>query len=182
VLPRIWEHPAFFLKDIEMVGTGKISPDNDWVEAGSITTEQTALAVDGRDTATAEALAAAKIIKINNARPGAYAFLFRFRADGNADLDSVLELYAARGTDHYHRIATLTIVTGLQNTAEATIHFCDTITSSNEDDLFDGTTSSLADMIAHYYVRTLGFDKFLFIASDKDSNIYVDYCRLYDRS
>lgn len=165
-----------------MFGTGKVSLDNDWVEAGSITVEQAALAVDGRDTVTAEALAAGKIVKFNNARPGAYAFLFRFRADGNEDLDSVLELYAARGTDHYHHIATLTITTGAQDTAVAAIHFCDTIALSNEDNLFDGTRSSLDDMIAHYYVRTLGFDKWLFIASDKDSNIYVDYCRLYDRS
>jgi hypothetical protein len=175
--------PGFFFKDIKMIGTGKVSPDNEWVNAGSITSEQAALAVDGRDSATAEALDATKIIKINNARPGAYAFLFRFRADGNADLDSVLELYAARGTDHYHRIATLTVTTGTQDTDISTIHFCDTIDPTNEDDLFDGSRTSLADMIAQYYVRTLGFDKFLFVCSDLDSpTIYVDYCRLYDRS
>lgn len=164
-----------------MIGTGKVSLDNDWVNAGEITSEEAALDVDERDAATAEGLAAAKIIKIDNARPGAYAFLFRFRADGNADLDSILELYAARGTDHYHRIATLTVTTGTQDTDVVTIHFCDAIDPANEDDLFDGTGSSLADLIAQYYVRTLGFDKFLFVCSDLDSpTIYVDYCRLHE--
>lgn len=164
-----------------MIGTGKVSMSGDWVEAGSLTTEQAALAVTGRDTATADALTATGIIKINNKNPSAYAFLFRFRATGNEDVDSVLELYAARGTDHYTRIATLTIVNGTQDTGVATIHFIDSITPGNEDTLFDGEEISLADMIAHYYVRTLGFDKFLFIASDLDSTaVYVDYCKLYE--
>lgn len=164
-----------------MFGTGKVSLDSPWINAGSITSEEAALGVDERDVATAEALAAAKIIKINNKHPSAYAFLFRFRADGNVDLDSVSELYAAKGTDHYHRIAQLTIVTGAQDTDVATIHFIDSITPAEEDALFDGEESNLVDMIAHYYVRTLGFDKFLFLCSDLDSTtIYIDYCPLYE--
>lgn len=166
-----------------MLGTGKVSLNSDWKNAGNITSEQTALAVDGRDTPTADALAATKIIKINNKHPSAYALLFRFRADGAEDLDSVIQLYAARGKDHYHRIVELTIKTGVQDTDDASIHFIDTITPAEEDDLFDGSASSLEDMIAHYYVRTLGFDKFLLVCSDLDSTtIYVDYCPLYDRS
>ena len=164
-----------------MIGTGKVSLDSPWLNAGSITSEQAALAVTARDTVTADALAAAKIIKINNKHPSAYAFLFRFRADGDADLDSVLQLYAARGDDHYHRVAQLTIVTGTQDTAVATIHFCDTVTPADEDTLFDGEEQNLADMIAHYYMRTLGFDKFLLLCSDLDSTtVYVDYCPLYE--
>lgn len=164
-----------------MIGTGKVSLDGDWIEAGSITSEQAALAVTARDTPTADALVAAKIIKINNKHPSAYAFLFRFRATGNEDVDSILELYAARGTDHYSRIATLTIVNGTQDTDVATIHFIDSITPGAEDTLFDGEEISLADMIALYYVRTLGFDKFLFVCSDLDSTaVYVDYCPLYE--
>lgn len=166
-----------------MIGTGKISLDNDWKEAGSITVAQGELGVNERSDAVVKTLAAANVVKINNARPGAYAFLFRFRAPGSAELDSILELYAARGTDHYHRIATMAVTTGLQDTDVATIHFCDAITPSNEDDLFDGTRSNLADMIAHYYVRTLGFDKFLFVCSDLDAStgtIYIDYCRLHE--
>lgn len=164
-----------------MLGTGKVSLDGDWVEAGSITSEQAALTVTERDTPTADALVAAKIIKINNKHPSAYAFLFRFRVDGDAELDSILQLYAARGTDHYHRIAQLTITTGTQDTDVATIHFVDNINPGGEDTLFDGEEQNLADMIAHYYVRTLGFDKFLLVCSDLDSpTIYVDYCPLYE--
>jgi len=166
-----------------MIGTGKMSMDGDWKEAGSITSEQAALAVDGRDTATADALTATGIIKINNKHPSAYALLFRFRATGIEDVDSVLQLYAARGTDHYHRIAELTIKNGTQDTDVATIHFIDSIvpTEASEDTLFDGEEVSLADMIAHYYVRTLGFDKFLIVASDLDSDaVYIDYCPLYE--
>lgn len=164
-----------------MIGTGKVSLDGDWIAAGSITSAQAALTVTERDTPTADALTAAKIVKINNKHPSAYAFLFRFRASGDAELDSILELYAARGTDHYHRVASFTIVTGTQDTDDATIHFIDSISPGNENTLFDGEEQNLADMIAHYYMRTLGFDKFLFIASDLDSPaIYVDYCPLYE--
>ena len=165
-----------------MIGTGKVSEDSPWREAGSITSEQAALTITGRDTPTADALAAAKIIKINNKHPSAYAILFRFRADGNAELDSILQLYAARGIDHYHRVAQLTIKTGTQDTDVSTIHFIDDITPADEDTLFDGEEQSLADMIAHYYMRTLGFDKFLFVCSDLDTvTIYVDYCFLYEQ-
>jgi hypothetical protein len=167
-----------------MIGNNKVSLTSPWVAAGSITSEQAALAVTGRDTATADALAAAKIVKITNKSPGAYAFLFRFRADGAENLDSVLELYAARGTDHYSRIATLTITTGTQDTDTSTIHFVDKIAATNEETLLDGEEgagTSNADFIDYYYVRTLGFDKFLFVCSDLDSTtVYIDYCRLYE--
>ncbi len=164
-----------------MFGTGKVSLDSPWIVAGSITSEQAALVVAGRDTPTADALTATKIIKINSKHPSAYAFLFRFRADGAAELDSILQLYAAKGTDHYHRVAELTIKTGTQDTDTGTIHFIDDITPAAEDGLFDGEENNLADMIAHYYVRTLGFDKWLFLCSDLDTTtIYVDYCPLYE--
>lgn len=166
-----------------MIGTGKVSADGDWIEAGNITSAEAALDVDERDTPTADALTATKIIKINNKHPSAYAFLFRFRSDGTEDDTSLLELYAARGTDHYHHIGRLEITQGAQDTDVATIHFCDTVGLDNNDELFDGESESLADMIAHYYVRTLGFDKFLFICSSLDAStdtIYVDYCKLYE--
>lgn len=166
-----------------MIGNNKVSLTSPWIEAGSITSEEAALDVDERDVATADALAAAKTVKITNKSPGAYAYLFRFRADGG-DLDSILELYAARGNDHYSRIATLTITTGTQDTDTSTIHFVEKIAAANEETLFDGeegTGTSNANFIDYYYVRTLGFDKFLFICSDLDSDtVYIDYCRLYE--
>lgn len=160
-----------------MVGTtfkgSKLSP---WIAAGSITTEQTALAATGRSTATADALS--DTVKITLRDPGAYGLLFRFRSDGSNNVDSVLQLYAARGTDDYHRVAQLTAVQG-QQLDSGSIYFVDTITPASEDALFDGEESNLTDMIAHYYMRTLGFNKFLFLCSDLDtSTIYIDYAVL----
>jgi len=166
-----------------MYGTGKVSGDSPWIAAGSITAAEAALGVDERDTPTADALDATKIIKINNQHPCAYAFLFRFRSDGTEDDTSNLELHAARGIDHYHRIGRLEISQGAQDTSVATIHFCDNVGLDLNDELFEGKTESLEDRIGHYYVRTLGFDKFLFICSSLDGStdtIYVDYCPLYE--
>lgn len=165
-----------------MRGQNKISFPARWHESGSITSETTALAVTGRDVATVDALAAAKTVKLSPPLPGPYAMLLRFRADGAADLDSILQMYAARGADdHYSRCAQLTVVTGAQDTATATIHFIDTITPADEDALFDGEESNLADMIGTYYMRVLGNDRFIFIASDLDSTtVYVDVCWLYE--
>jgi len=169
-----------------MRGQNKISFPANWIAAGSITSETAALAVSGRDVATVDALAAAKTIKLSPPLPGAYAMLLRFRADGAADLDSVLQMYAARGgggegDGHYNRSAQLTVVTGTQDTGTSTIHFIDTITPASEDALFDGDESNLTNMIAHYYMRTLGNDRFIIIASDLDSTtVYVDVCWLYE--
>ncbi len=164
-----------------MRGQNKISFPGRWIAVGSITSETAELAVTGRDVATVDALAATKTIKLSPPDPGPYAMLLRFRADGNADLDSVLEMYNARGSDHYNRNATFTVVTGTQDTDTSTIHFIDSITPANEDTLFDGEESNLADMIATYYLRTLGNDRFVFIASDLDSTtMYVDVCWLYE--
>ena len=164
-----------------MEGVNKVTFASPWRFAGSITTEDTALAVTGRDWTTVNAIAAANKVQIELREPIPYALLFRFRADDDADLDSVLQLYAARGEDYFHRIAQLTVVTGTQDTGTSTIHFVDTITPASEDALFDGEESNLANMIAHYYVRTLGYDKFVFIASDLDSTtVYVDVAQLYE--
>ena len=164
-----------------MQSVQKMTQTSPWREMGSITTANTALGVDGRDWATVDAIADANKVQIELSEPLPYAMLFRFRADGDADLDSVLEVYAARGEDYFHRIAQLTIVTGTQDTGTSTIHFIDTITPANEDALFDGEESNLTDMIGHYYVRTLGYDKFLFICSDLDTTtVYVDMCRMYE--
>jgi len=164
-----------------MQGVNKVTLISPWRVAGSITVENAALAVTGRDWDTVDAIVAANKVQIELRDPLPYALLFRFRADGAADLDSVLQLYAARGEDHFHRIAQLTITTGTQDTDTATIHFVDTITPAEEAGLFAGVESDLANMIANYYVRTLGYDKFVFVCSDLDSTtVYVDVAQLYE--
>lgn len=165
-----------------MRGQNKLSFPAKWVAVGSITTEAS-LAVTGRDVATVDALAAAKTVKLSPPLPGAYAMLLRFRADGNADIDSVLELYAARGGDHYSRVATLTILTGTQDTDTSTIHFIDEISPTNEDLIFAGVENigTGDNHIASYYCRTLANDKFVVVASDLDSTtVYVDVAWLYE--
>lgn len=166
-----------------MRGQNKISFPAKWIAAGSITTESS-LAVTARDVVTVDALATAKTVKLVPPLPGPYAMLLRFRADGSADVDSVLELYAAREVgDHYSRAATLTILTGTQDTDTSTIHFIDEITPGNEDLIFAGVENigTGDNHIASYYCRTLGNDRFIIVASDLDSTtVYVDVCWLYE--
>ncbi len=159
------------------------SPDTKWISLGSITAESAALTVTGRDYATAEATGSTKVLSLKFSEGGGSvprAILLRFRSDGNNNDDSVVDVLAARGPDDYSRIATLTVVQG-QQVDSGTIYFCDTITPSNEDALFDGEESNLTDYIAHYYVRTLGFDRILFQVTDLDTTtVYVDVCYLYE--
>ncbi len=165
-----------------MRGRNKISFPSRWIVAGSITSETAALAVTGRDVTTVDALAATKTIKLAPPLPGPYAMMLRFRADGANNLDSVLQMYAARtADDHYNLVAQLTVVTGQQDTATSTIHFVDTITPASEDALYEGEESNATDTIAHYYVRVLANDRFIFIASDLDTTtVYADVCWLYE--
>lgn len=164
-----------------MQGVNKVTLISPWRVAGSITVENAALAVTGRDWDTVDAIAAANKVQIELRDPLPHALMFRFRATGADTTDSTLELYAARGKDHFHRIAQLVVVVGTQDTDVATVHFIDSVTPVEEDALFDGEESILADMISQYYVRTLGYDKFVFVASDLDSDtLYVDVAQLYE--
>ena len=163
--------------------SAEYSPYYPWVNLGSITASSTALAVTGRDYATAEATGATKVkllqwgITVDTAPK---AMLLRFRTDGVNDSTNVLDILACRGNDDYHRIATLTITEGQQKDS-GSIYFCDTITPANEDGLFDGEESNLADYIAHYYVRTLGFNKFLFqVTTLNNTTVYIDYVPIFE--
>lgn len=163
-----------------MHGVNKVTVASKWREAGNITVENAALGVTGRDWTTVNAIATTNKVQIELREPVPYALLFRFRSDGDEDVDSVLQLYAARGEDDFHRIAQLTVVQGTQIDS-GSIYFNDTITPASEDALFDGEESNLVNMIAHYYVRTLGYDKFVFVCSDLDSTtVYVDVAQLYE--
>ena len=163
-----------------MRGQNKISFPSIWHEAGSITSEHIALALTGRDVATADALATAYTIKISPPLPGPYAMLLRFRSDGSNDDDSILQLYAARGNDHYSLVGQLTVVQG-QQIETGSIYFVDTITPANEDTIFDGEEYNGTDVIGHYYVRTLANDRFIIVCSDLDTTtVYCDVCWLYE--
>lgn len=164
-----------------MQGVNKVTLASPWRVAGSITVQNDDLGVDGRDWSTVNAIAAANKVQIELREPVPYALLFRFRSDGSNNDDSVLQLYAARGQDHFCKVAQLTVKQGQQDTDTSTIHFVDDINPASEDALFDGEESDNADMIAYYYMRTLGFDKFVFICSDLDTTtVYIDVAHLYE--
>lgn len=165
-----------------MRGRNKISFPAKWNVAGSITSEHADLGITGRDVATVDALATAYIIKLSPPLPGPYAMLLRFRADGAEDLDSILQMYAARGNDFYHRVAQLTVVTGTGDTSTSTIHFVDTITPAEEDGHYDAEEQNRTDnRTAHYYCRVFGNDRFIILASDLDTTtVYCDVTWLYE--
>lgn len=163
-----------------MRGQNKISFPAKWNKAGSITVENAALSVTGRDVATVDAIATANTIKLSPPLPGPYAMLLRFRSDGSDTNDSILQMYAARGNDHYNLVAQLTVVQG-QQIQSGSIYFCDTITPANEDTIYDGEEFGADNTIAHYYIRTLANDRFIIIASDLDTTtVYCDVCWLYE--
>jgi hypothetical protein len=165
------------------VFTSDVSPSSKWVNLGSITASSTALTVTGRAVATADATGSTKVKVLSFTDGGGAvpkALLLRFRTDSSENDTNVVEMLVARGSDDYNRIAALTITQGKQLDS-GSIYFCDTITPASEDALFDGEESNLADYIAHYYVRTLGFDRFLFqVTTLNSTTVYVDYCWLYE--
>ena len=164
-----------------MRGTNHISFPSRWNKAGTITTASTTFGVTARDVATVDALATAYTAKVSPPLPGPYAMLLRFRSDGAENDANVLEMWAARGNDHYYRIAILTLAQGTQIDT-GSIYFNDTITPGEEEKLFDGEEqSTTANRIAHYYCRVLGCDRFIFIATTLASTtVYVDCAWLYE--
>ena len=160
-------------------GEYRVSPQTAWINLGSITTAASDHGVTARDYATVEAVTGELTLATKEAGVP-YAMLLRFRSDGSENDSNVLQMYAARGKDDYHKIAQLTLAQGQQKDS-GSIYFADTITPASEDALFDGEESNITNHIAHYYVRTLGFDRFSFIATTLTSTtVYIDYCFLYE--
>jgi len=133
-----------------------------WVEAGSITSAEAALAVDERDNASVEAFATAKTI-IYKRRTNKVWAEARFRLDGSENDTSVLQVYAASGVDHYKFMGQLTITQGQQDSTSE--HFADTIAPANEDTFFEAAEWDAANGIATYAWKMKGYDRFLIIVS-----------------
>ncbi len=146
-----------------------------WNEIGTITLEQTVLAGSAGELADAAVEALADTIKvIYRPENGTVAFEVRFYADGGDDIDSVVEMYAGAGVDHYRRVASLTITEG-DNLYATGLTFVQTIAQANNDWIVAPAIISTADNhFASYAINTYGYDRFLFIASDLDATtIYV---------
>lgn len=144
-------------------------------------------AVTARDDASVEALAAAKkvIIKPPN---GVVALELRFRFNGGAADQHVVQLFAAAGVDFYNLVATLTLDQGTQQhtsgAAGTGIWFIDTIVPSNEKWLTAQTElTDTSNHIGGYTMNMHGYDRLWAVASTLDTansgtTLYVDWKQL----
>ena len=153
-------------------------------EATGITVANGALAVDGRDYTTVDAIADAnkKIITLDD---GTAAIEVRVRTDGAEDDSNVLQVYAMRGdSDHYQRVCQLTVLQGKQDCSVG--HFGDEFTLAN--DAWHNIANiraqvgvqTVTDEIGRFRMNTLGYKKILFVVSTLDAStttVYVDWCR-----
>ncbi len=162
---------------------------NGYVYNGTITTQCDAgdYDKDNRGNTEVEALATAKKV-IFYVPQGWVAYEMRFRFNGTAGDQHVLQCFASAGKDYYDRFATLTIDTGdMQHTAGAAgtgIIFIDTIVPSVERWLTTQTElTSTADDIGRYTMNLHGYDRIWIVASTLDTansgtTLYVDFKQL----
>ena len=131
--------------------------------------------VTHRDNTNVEALAAAKkvIIKFPN---GVVSFELRFRFNGIAGDQHILECFMAAGNDYYNHCVTLTLDQGTQqHTAGAAgtgIWFIDTVAPSNESNrwLTDRTeVSDSSNHIGGYTMNIHGYDRLWIVGSTLDT-------------
>lgn len=148
----------------------------DFLQIGTITSAQAALAVTARDNVSVDDLAAIKKV-IWRPDQGTAAAILRFRVDGTEDDAPVIEMYGAKGADYYTRIATLTLAQGTQDWSGG--HFVDEITLSNEAWAHGIRADSVTDEVGRVVFNTGGFDRFLFIASTLTvTTVHIDIARL----
>ena len=146
----------------------------EWLEKGNISVAGAALTVD-KSAATTHALAATTFVRIL-VDDGSIALDIRWRG-GTGDDSNVQALYAMRGdSDHYTRIAVLTLITGTQT--DGSKLFVDTITKTNEKwvDTIE-VVSDAANGIAHVSLNTHGHRNFLLLGTTVNSTLYVDVAR-----
>lgn len=153
-------------------------PYNHTAYVGKITTQCDATDYNGTlgmADATVEALADAKKIKITPP-PGAPALAFRFRTDGSAGDDNIIQIYAAADVDHYQHIVQLTLTQGTQLYSTG-IYFDDGVVEANVK--WYSTTTALhgTDNYVGGWVSNLhGSDRILILCSDLDTTTqYVDW-------
>lgn len=143
--------------------------------ANGITVAQAALGVTERAQANIDGLAATKKI-VFDLEGSPEAVMLRVRSDGSEDDSNILELYYGRDGDHYLRVGQLVVAQGTQPGPDST-YFGDDIDPSGEVTLFDGEEVSAEGQngMGLYFVKTLGFDKLVIIASTLTSTtVYVD--------
>ncbi len=156
---------------------------------GIITTAADAadFAVTARDNASVEALADAKKV-ISKPHNGIGSIEFRFRFNGIAGDQHVLQCFAGAGVDFYRYWGQLTIDQGTQqHTAGAAgtgIWFIDIVLPANEE--WHTAQTELSDASNHmggYTMNTHRYDRFWFVASTLDTanagtTLYIDWKQL----
>jgi hypothetical protein len=135
------------------------------------------------DNTAVEALADAKKV-IFYVPQGWVTTEFRFRYNGTAGDQHVLECFASAGKDHYRHIDQLTIDQGAQeHTAGAAgtgIHFIDTVVSAGEQWMtVTKELTTTTDNIGGWMINNHGYDRFFFVASTLDvansgTTLYID--------
>ena len=139
--------------------------------AGTISVQGTTLAVGGRawaDVGTYFSDTQTTYLGYT-VPPNINAAEFRFQTTADGD-SQVVEIWAARGTDHFTLVATLTLTGGKQE-ADNSMYFVDTIVHTTEHLPKAGTVcDSVGDRICRYYVDLAGFDKLLILASTLAAN------------
>lgn len=149
----------------------------EWLNIGELTTEQAALAVDGRDVATVEALTATGVA-VFNPDDGTPSLEIRIRTDGTEDDQFALHIYAARGNDYYQKVGIITCDQGAQECAVGA--FVDVLVEA-EDSWTELSVESVTDEIGRIYLNTKGYDRFVFFSPDcldDDINtVYIDVAR-----
>jgi len=135
----------------------------EFTQIGTITEEQAALGVDGRDNASVVALADAKKV-LFIPEEGTPAIEVRLRTDGSNDNAFTVYIYASRGADYYVRVATLACIQGTQDWTSG--HLVDSITISDEKWDHGVAVDLTANEIGRFYMNLGGYDRVLFISDD----------------
>jgi len=151
-----------------------------WENEGTLSEEGSALTTD-KTAATAHALTDGTFVRIQ-ANDNTVALELRFRVDGTADLDDVVNLYAMAGdSDSYTLMGTLTLTAGTQT--DGTYLFCDGVEMANElwidDIVLMHDEGAAGNGIGRVYFNTQGYKNFLLVVTDLDNtSILVDSRRI----
>ncbi len=138
-----------------------------WQAGGTITSAQALLGAGALTHAAVEALAAAKKVLIEIPQ-GWLAMELRFYSDGSANVEDVLQLYAASTSnsnpDHYRHFAQLTTLVGTQEYGSN--KFIDTISPTAEQWMTRCNEVSPANnTFGSYVLNTHGHSNILAIVS-----------------
>jgi len=151
-----------------------------WKYEGEMSVEGSALTTD-KSAATAHALTSTTFVRIQP-NENTVSLELRFRVNGTANLDDVVNLYAMAGnSDHYTLMGTLTLTAGTQT--DGTYLFCDGIEIANELWIDDIVTlhdeGSAGNGIGRVCFNTQGYNNFLLVVTDLDNTaIRVDSRRI----